>query len=516
MPAQNIQQFRVVNMLGGMNTAAEENNLLTLDPQARLGVGFSNIQTEFRLIRNWIPLNRGGLSKTFGFSLFKDVGVNTPITGICRFIKADGTNLFLVSYNTKVYKLVAGVLTDIGCTVANGAYLHFETAYDKMIVCDGVNAPQKFDGVNVSLLGGSPPAQARQALFYTNRLFMFGSTNNPALLYYSDAGSIETGYSSNFINCDVNDGQKITCIGKFFIPGQLRPVIIVGKERSVGIVTGSGTSSDPFYFQKITPDTGMSGFRHLVQYGQDAAFLTQKGVNSYLTTLNNLNLQQQLLSSKIYDQFTGLNPSTLFNALCWNDWKRRRISFAVVTGSGTYPDRVWHLDTESLSWYYQDGFRVTAAFVDTDGSLYTGDDAGKIVKHDPNVKNYNGGLINASLSTGYFDFFDPNRFKKINWASVTCRTNGSYGLGISTKRNFGQLNGSNHNINFNQSAYIWGSGQWSNDSSVYQWGGSPILRKLFYPKGIFKNIQFTFNQTGVNQPVDLFELNMEVEFLDKL
>lgn len=273
------QKFRIVNMLGGMNTVAEENNLVALDPNARLGVGFAQVKTEFRDVKNFAPINRGGMSKTFGFTVEKNVGTTTPITGIYRFLKSNGTSQFIVSYQSNVYTLSGGTLTATGLTVTNNAYLHFETAYDTMIVCDGAGAAKTWNGSVAASLGGSPPSGARQSIFYNDRLFIFGSSN-PSLLYYSTAGNIETGYASNFITCDANDGEKIVSVGKMFVPGELQPVLIVGKERSVGIVTGDGTAGDPFTFSKINYEVGVPGFRQMVSFEGDLAFLTPRGVSS--------------------------------------------------------------------------------------------------------------------------------------------------------------------------------------------------------------------------------------------
>lgn len=381
-----------------------------------------------------------------------------------------------------------------------------------MIVCDGAGAAKTWNGSVAASLGGSPPSGARQSIFYNDRLFIFGSSN-PSLLYYSTAGNIETGYASNFITCDANDGEKIVSVGKMFVPGELQPVLIVGKERSVGIVTGDGTAGDPFTFSKINYEVGVPGFRQMVSFEGDLAFLTPRGVSSYNTAIKGINIEQNFLSRNIYDQFTDLTNAALGNGLAFNDWKRRRMGFALPVDNATYPDRIYWFDYQSGCWYYQNGFRVTSAFVDTDGTLYTGTDTGIIYKHDTTVYHYASTAINAVLTTPYLDFFEPDGYKRIKWASVTARGNGSYSVGVSTKRDFGTSIGSTHSVDLSNTAYTWNGGTWTSNSATYQWGGAPILRKYFYPKGVFKNIQFTFTQSGTSQPVDLFELDFEVEYL---
>src|SRR5688572_258987 len=100
--------FRINNMTGLMNTMAEDNAFLTIDPNANLGVGFSEIPFEFKRIENFKPANRGGLSKSKGYSVAKYVGSNTPITGLYRFTLSNGTSKFIVGYGNTVYSLLSG------------------------------------------------------------------------------------------------------------------------------------------------------------------------------------------------------------------------------------------------------------------------------------------------------------------------------------------------------------------------------------------------------------------------
>jgi hypothetical protein len=510
---QNIKTFRISNFKGGMNTQSEDNNVFTLDPNGKLGAAFTQVSTEFRNLDNWLPLNRGGISKVPGNTEFFDSAVSSNITGLYRYTKSNGTSLFLFSQGTKVYKVVAGVKTDIGATIANGAYTHFETAYDTLIICDGSSAPQKFDGTTVANLGGSPPSGARQALFYQNRLWMFSSTSNQSLLYYSEGGDIEDGYASNFVSCDTNDGQKITGICKFFIPGNLEPVIIVAKERSIGTITGTGVIGDPFTFTKIAFDIGVPGFRQLVQYGQDVGFLTPQGVTTYATTLQNVNVKRQLLSEKITDQFTSLSASNLPLAFSWYDWKRNIVRIAVAAGNASLPNTIWTFDPIEGGWYKQTGFTLTCAFTDTDGTVYFGNNAGKIFTFDSTTSSYDGTAITAVAQTGYIDFFEPQYYKRLRNVTITIRGDGQYNLIVTAQKDFGVNGGSSHSVEIDTANSSWNGGFWTNDGSVYRWGSTSLVTKPFYPKGIFKNIAFTLTQSGVDQPLDIVDMTFEVEYL---
>lgn len=509
--ANKVKQFRLNNLTGGMNSQGEANTLASFDYK---GTG---VQAEAEDIENFVPLNRGGQSKTTGFSLFKDTSSANKITGLYRFIKSDGTSLFLFSQTTKVYKLVSGTITDLGATISSGAYTHFETALDKCIICDGVSAPATFDGTTIGSLTNAPSV-LRATLFYANRLFGFGNTGaNSSYVYYSDAGTLNN-MANNFISCDVNDGQKIVSISKYFIPGSLEPIIFVQKERSSGIIFGDGTAANPYTFVKSNQDIGGVGFRASVQFGQDIAYLTPRGVTSYKVDNSILNLTYFYLSEKVRNKFQALNASALLNSIAFYDWKRTRISFAVPEDSNTTPNVIWHYDTRLSCWYkerWNPGQDCTAAMVDTDGTWYHGDTNGKIYSHGASDYSFDNQAINAFYTTGYMDFGDPTLYKRLQQSRIMARAQGAYNLGISAKLNYGLSNGRSHTIQLNGSAALWGTGLWGSgfgSSSNQPWGSAPIQFPKFFPGGVFQNIQFTFSQPGANQPIDIFELEFLTEF----
>jgi len=516
--AQNKRKkFRLNNLTGGMNTTSEEHSYNTIDPNALYGAGMTEIQFEFVNQDNWEVINRGGISKDYGFSLHYYTGTNSPITGLHRYKKSDGTSLFMYAQGTKVYKLVGGVATDIGATFTNNAYIDFENANDYLILCDGASAspPRKWDGTTVSALGGSPQNAIRQTLYAQNRLFMFPGSGETSYLYYSDAGNIEAGYGANFINCNRHNGQKLTSIHKLFIPGELRPLVFTSKEGSIGIIDGTGAAADPFVFKEVASDLGVPGFRQAVYFEQDIAFLTPKGVSTYQTAQRNVNFKEKFISDKVRDQFSALSGTTLPAALSFYDWKNDRIGFAVATGANTYPDTIWFYNIRTGGWRKKTGFKTTTAFVDDDGSVYLGSDTGHIYKLDPNVHNYNGSAIMATVQTPSLEFFEPDMFKRIVYSEITVRANGSYSLTLNSSLDDGTRTAAAIALALTAGPYLWGGGVWTSDPAVYQWGDSQLKRYKFYPTGIFKNRSFTLINNDANAPVDIVDWVIEVEYLSQ-
>lgn len=503
------KSFNYGPLVGGINSTAEDGSLNSFsDPRQPLAV-------ELRDIENFQPSRRGGLQKVKGFSEFHDLGTGV-IRGLAKYRKSTGTNELLAMFDGGLYRVSAGSGTLISSGFSSTNYVDMKMASDYMVICDGTTVPKIYDGSTVANLGGSPPDDARQTLYTQNRLFIFSDTVNPSLVYYSDAGDIQAGYASNFIACDINDGQKITSITNVFIPGQLEPVILVGKESSVGVITGDGTLENPFTYIKINADVGITGFRQTVQYGQNVAYLTRQGVTSYRTDLENVNLRYTFISEKVRDKFTALDSVSIKDAHCWHDYKNRRISWAVPEAGKTTPNVIWHFDTEFMSWYkerYATGQDITAACVDENGDLYHGDSNGKIYLHNEDY-NFNDQPINAYFVTDYLDFSASQNKKRIKEAKVTMKGNGSYSVGVSSKLDFGTRNGKNHSLPIDVANYVWGGGVWTSNPSVYQWGSSNVSRKKFYPGGFFDSIQFTFTQSGLDQQADIYEIQFLVEYGD--
>lgn len=506
--------FRFKNASGGINSRGEEGSLLPF------GFGLqskdqelSSVPLQFRDMENFRYLKRGGLTKSPGYTLHKAFGAGV-LTGLHRFIRANGDTFLLVTHGSNLYKLVGTTETDIG-NVTNNAYTDFSTAYNYAVICDGTAAPQKFDGTTVSALAATAPTGTKQSLFTRDRLFLFGDPANPSLIQYSAAGDITTGYNTNLIQCDVNDGQKITSMRHLFIPGELNPVIFVTKERSAGVVTGDGTASNPFTYFKSDPDSGTAGFRASVQASQDMTYLTPIGVTSYKTSLQDVKLQQSYLTTNVADKFQALNQTTINSAIAYNELINNRIGYAVPENDITYPNVLWYYDTVNQSWYKERwGSNVTAVLSDSDGSFYHGDSSGNLYLHNDSTFNYNGGAIRAFANTDYMDFFEPGMLKRIIDSKITVRGNGTYGLTIATKLNYGVSIGKSYTVDMEAGLYIWGGFEWTDNPDDYQWGVAPIRLKRFYPSGTFYNIQFSFVQSGINTPIDIFDWEITVEYLE--
>jgi hypothetical protein len=497
---------RLRALTGGINTVSELNNLISFD------FGGTGAGCEFVDIENYFPLNRGGQSRVGGFSLFFDTGSTLAINGLYRFIKSDGTNLLLFGQSTKVYKLVSGVKTDIGITTS-AAYLTFETAMDRVVICDALAKPFTYDGSATGSLTAAP-AFAKQSLFYQNRLWVITDQSpNSSYVYYSNPSDITTGYGTQFIPCGLNDGQKIVSISKFFIPGTLDPVILVCKERTKGIILGDGSDANPYYYVTVDLDAGGVSLRGVVQFGQQIAVLTPQGVNSYTPgQTNENNLNYKYLSEKVRPSFQALNQNALNSSISWYDWKNTRISFAVPETSFQTPNVIWHFDTRLGCWYKERwnlGQDCTASLIDSpSGNWYHGDSQGKIYLHDMNG-SFDGQNITSFMIFPFLDFGNPRQLKRCIQAAMMVRSSTSASLGFGIKLDYGQSYAKSITLNIQNSGTTWGSGKKWGDGT--KWGSTPNKYIRFYPGGPWQTMQPSINQTGIGIKTDIFEISFITE-----
>jgi len=358
---------------------------------------------------------------------------------------------------------------------------------------------------------------SRQSVWYQNRLWIFGNAANPSNVYYSDVLDPTTKYSIQFLPCSPGDGEKITSLRPYFIPGQLSPVLMVGKSgQQVGIIRGDGSTINPYTYIAVNNDAGIPGFRQIVQFGSDVAYLTRNGVASYQSDNQFVNLPFRFLTDKVRNSFLNLNQSQIQDALCWYDKNKTRITFAVPEPTNITPNLLWHYDVRVNSWYKERwgiGQDCTAAFTDSDGTLYHGDSNGKIYQHSDTLNAFDANAISAFYKTGFMDFGLPGVYKRILEARITLRSTAASSLGVGVAYDYGQSIGPGNTVLVNGGASSWGAAgiNWSLTPPPV-WGAAPLQNKKFYPSGYFKTIQFAFNQSGLNQPIDMYSFEIDVEF----
>src|SRR5882762_793477 len=371
MAKSPMKTFSSNALLGGINTVSEDNDLTSFPTSSN-----PSALMEFRDIENWAPLERGGLQTAFGFGLFLNTGGGFPVTGIVRFQNSAGTNQFIYAGGTSltgVYK--QGSATPIA-TVASGSKVNFEIGNNLLVICDGVSQMQYWDGTTlIANVNASLPAGCIACVFYQNRFWFFVSVSpNQSYAYYSAPNDITKGYGDGtglggFVQCDVNDGQNITALAKFFLPNSLAPALGVSKSRSFGVIAGDGTTGNPYTFKKTDFIMGSASSRGVCQAEQFLFYFTHRGLSEYDTSQPYINLKAAFPGEKIRPSILALDNSKQANSIIWYDWPNFRIGCAVTEVGFTYPNVIWFYDIRYGCWYKErwgGTNNITSVFIDTD------------------------------------------------------------------------------------------------------------------------------------------------------
>lgn len=517
---------RVVTLekfLGGIHT--QPGLAMGLLPPDTGAGGAPLTQTAFD-IENLAPLyESGGQRKERGYRLWVQLpDTSRPVRALYRYRPSSTAAMWLLVQGDTLYRWVDG--TDGPEVVHTGlptdGAVQFETAYNRCIVCDGINPPWRYEGTGgLTPLGGGAPTGARQAVFFADRLFVLSGTQDLGLLFHSEPGDIEAGYTDNFIPCDPQDGDRLVGVARFFIPGELLPMLFVGKQQSIGLILGDGTDDNPFHFAKINQTDGVLNPQSFAAFGQDLTYLTPRGVSSYKTDLQTANLSQRYLSSPIQQAFDALNRTTMANSVAWFDWRTSSLCYALPATGQIYPTTLWRLGVYQgtpTGWYKQRlAHPLTAVGLDGAGDVMLfGSSQGQVFAFDPTATAYHDAPIPSVYQTPYLDLGAPGQPKRLLEARLRLKGTPGSVLQVATSLDYGERPGRSQQFVLTAPpgpSYTWGGGAWTDDTTVYQWQGNLIHLRRWMPSGQFRSIQFRLSHASPNSEFEFYQLELVVEYL---
>src|SRR5439155_9245404 len=88
----------------------------------------------------------------------------------------------------------------------------FDVYNDKVIAVNGADAPRKWDGTTVGLLGGSPPTTASMVIVHSNRVFMLDETLSSRITWsaLNNEEDYTTPTSAGTMLVDPNNSFRLT------------------------------------------------------------------------------------------------------------------------------------------------------------------------------------------------------------------------------------------------------------------------------------------------------------------
>ncbi|WMU93394.1 hypothetical protein EMOOHJMP_00201 [Microcystis phage MaAM05] len=302
--------------------------------------------------------------------------------------------------------------------------MHFVTFQGLLIGCNGADNPIKWDGIGaVEPLGNWPPDvfgidAGKPALseIYANRLIFSGDADNPSLVYISElenAENFEPSYwsdSPGAIQISPGDGEKITGLKTLFLPLLNEEVLVIFKERSTYVLSGSDV--DTFAVQKMSDEFGAVSHRSIVLVGNELMFLSSEGITALSTATAQGNVTTLFLSNAIKAQIENLNRTQLGHSFAVHLRNRQEVWWFVADGSAIQNQTVlvYNYGINRI-WSKRQGI-VASCGCTFNGKLYTGNYQG-IVQQQLKGNSYNGQPIGWIYRTGFLDFDNPRLRKRI-------------------------------------------------------------------------------------------------------
>lgn len=314
------------------------------------------------LLQNFHVNERGSIAKIPGYERVNSISCGVALSSGFEFKRADGVSMILAAGEGRIFRLSAGNLTEIRSGLNTGAKVYFAAMNNICIMCNGVDAPLRYDGTTVSALGGTPPATSFKPHVHRGRVWMLERTNK-MLATHSSLSNPEDYTSAG--NAGFIDFRHVLRKGDELLDIFTYVNMLVFLFRNhIAIYSGatpSGSNSD-FRMEQLIEGAGVVATDTLQGLGTDCAFLYDSGVKSLRQVIATGSLNLHDLSEFI-------------NAILIKETKT-----AGIFSSAHYPKLGWYLikigatvfiySYIQKAWSRMVGADVNGMFTTTDGKLY--------------------------------------------------------------------------------------------------------------------------------------------------
>ncbi len=279
----------------------------------------------------------GSLQSVNGQAKLNSTDLGGAVQGLHSYYQGNARKL-MAAANGAVSYWDGTAFQSIKTGLSTTAMIDFETLINYVVAFNGVDAPWKWDGTNVTALANAP-ADGQFAVSHKEKLFTV-PLSAPSTIRWSDSFAPETWPEVNYWDVKKGDGDKITTM----IPHL--GVLTIFKGYSIHSL--GGTSIDDFHLNKIEPNVGAVGPRAVVSEGMYLYFIGSEGIYVYngAKATNLTALKIPLLWEAVNQQYISKSVAGRWNGLLW---------FAVPVGTSTYPNLVLMYDPVMQSWWPRKG-----------------------------------------------------------------------------------------------------------------------------------------------------------------
>jgi len=377
---------------------------------------------------------RGGYAKVNSTELTGSTG----IYGLMPYYKSGGSDELLVASHTTVQVLDTGtgVFTQPsgGTGLTTNEYTIGKQFKNILVITKTSDAPRKYNGSTVALLGGSPPTCKYQEV-HKNYHFLAGNSTYQSRLYWSNVSDNETWSALDFVDVYPDDGDIITGLHSTL------DALIIFKRYNVYVLYGD----TPTYVEGLTlwrikkasTDTGAPNQQSIAQINKNLVYPSSNlGVQAFGGSISSETIEFDSLSSKLMSKditptYSALNLSRISQACAVNfDYK---YILSVPNASSTTNNYNLVYDYLNNCWYFWNLPANCFATFRTSGvdTLYFGSPSnGFVYKYTPSIYTDAGTAINAYYYTKDYNMGSSTKDKEFYKFYVTLNKSTDYALTV--------------------------------------------------------------------------------------
>lgn len=488
-----------------------------------------------------------------GYSIVNDGDAayesGSDIDGVYWFVDSSGDDHLFIACNTKLLEVdtTTGTASTIdgSASYTAGGQVDFQTIGNVLFTCDGsIATPRKWDGSTAADASGWPIDDGTNT--YSKPKFLethqgrlvalnFQGGTGGASKWESHIGISDQGDAESFTlpataadeayvaEVGPGDGQTITGARSIPIPASNNDALVIYKERSTYMMTGSSgllSDADVFRIVRINGNYGAFNNNCIVEVGNDLLALNRDGVNSFSTSNDSGTIQPlNINSDSVRDVIASISDG--YEDQCWGVHLpfRREVWWAVPTNGSVQNDKVIVYkyptpgDPQSLpKWSIRTAagvFFPKAAEIfkrDFYAGLYSG-----ILGLMFDASTYGGTAIPYRYEYPYVDFGNEKQMKRVVGADAHFKIRGDLSATLSTRWKGGGNNDSFSNaltLSTELGGAVYGTAEYGTD----YYGEQEEMKVVFKVPGNGQRVKFTLEgNTGDTGPIFL-GLTPVVEF----
>lgn len=457
---------------------------------------------------------------------------DADIAGMFDFWRGGGAASFtqkfvVVAGNSKIYRDdMDGTLDDItgGASITANMIPVFCQARDLLTIWSSANdLPLKYNQTgDVGSLGGTPPV-GRGMVFHANRGWAWGVNANASRLYYSSSTDIEdwSGADTGSLDLDPEDGDRITGAISY------KHVLIVFKGPQKGslhqIAGTAPTGADAFSRKVLVRGIPLQTHNSIVPVGDDALFMSDRGIHSLGTTIEFGNFREKDLTRFLRGYFRESVNMTHLQKVWGTDYSEKSCVVWVLPAAGSAePNRLFGLSYIQLAekgWqpftWTRGGIsactrihpttrRRNLVFGTTDGFVALQDTADRSIYSNT---AYAARMLSPEVLIGEADGGGRPRGDipvTLERMYLRSKSSGDHDVNVTVKRDNGV---EPYTFNQGSSGFLLGT----SILGVHKLGGTKT--RIVYSKppviGTTRGVQFDITQGGLNQDMNLLEIGLE-------